>query len=125
DTVLLLNGAANARGPAGWLFSHPLEVLRCRRSRDVRRTLKRGDEAVRAGAYAAGYVSYEASYAFEPKLAQVMDDSFDRDLVWMGIYPERIELADEVLAAWDETSREHSFCIDEVQFELCREQYVE
>ena len=65
-------------------FSRPLRVIETRDAREVRRTLRAVDEAVRGGSYAAGFVTYEAAAAFGlPSGAG--DDRLP--LVCFGIYP--------------------------------------
>jgi para-aminobenzoate synthetase / 4-amino-4-deoxychorismate lyase len=46
--------------------------------------------AVRGGAHAAGFIAYEASPAFEPKLG-VRPPRADLPLLWFGLFDERVE----------------------------------
>lgn len=70
-------------------FTEPVRIIEARRVADVRTALKAVDEAVRAGSYAAGFVTYEAAAAFglpagagDPRLP----------LLWFGIFPpDRVE----------------------------------
>lgn len=52
------NRNGSLKGPL--LFSNPVEVITTRDSHEVRHCLEQIDQAVAAGFYAAGYVSYEA-----------------------------------------------------------------
>ncbi len=66
------------------LFTRPQRIIQARESCDVKRALAEVDDAIAAGLYAAGYVTYEA--------AAGLDDAFttkiqsETDLVWFGIF---------------------------------------
>jgi len=56
---------ARLRTPRGWrTFRNPFEVLQATRPEDVVACLVEVEQAVRRGAYAAGFVTYEAATAF-------------------------------------------------------------
>jgi len=65
-------------------FSEPLSVFEAWEPKDVIRVLDAVENATKEGQYAAGYITYEASSAF--------DDSYsvfscsDSPLIWFGIY---------------------------------------
>lgn len=85
-TVLLDGVRADAdTGRAGtWLFSDPHEILRADRLGDVERLLESLDRSLARGQYVAGWLAYEAAYAFDPDRfagAQVR-----APLAWFGIY---------------------------------------
>ena len=66
-TVLLQHGALDARR---WLlFRRPAAILVAERPGDVLALLAEAEAAVRAGRWAAGFLSYEAAPAFDPALA--------------------------------------------------------
>jgi para-aminobenzoate synthetase / 4-amino-4-deoxychorismate lyase len=69
-----------------WLsFSKPVEVVQAALPRDVRPAIRRVDEAVsRRRLFAAGFVSYEASPAFDTALK--VRSSQDLPLAWFGLY---------------------------------------
>ena len=67
------------------LFERPLEIVTAMRVEDVRPALEKIEaECARNGRYAAGFVSYEASPAFDGALTTQPPDRFP--LVWFGIY---------------------------------------
>ncbi len=92
------SGAADAR-----FFSDPRDLFVAREPADVVPVLKAA-QAARAttGGTLAGYVSYEAGYAFEPHLAHLAPPRTGAagPLVWLGLFgrPETIRAAD--MAAW-------------------------
>lgn len=55
-------------GRGGWLFAGPEDVIEARILAEVRPALERISDAQAAGKYLAGYMSYEAGYALEPRL---------------------------------------------------------
>ncbi len=54
------------------LFADPLEIVRAERLEDVVPALEKADAARRSGRWVAGFVGYEAGYAFERKLAPML-----------------------------------------------------
>jgi para-aminobenzoate synthetase component 1 len=75
-------------GPGGGaaLFDAPREVIVARRADQVRAALARADRARERGAWLAGYVSYEAGYALEPRLARLMPRRRPGPLVALGVF---------------------------------------
>lgn len=71
-----------------WLhYSHPFKVVQTERTQEVRDALREIESLVNAnGWYAAGFVSYEASPAFDSAL-HVLNSS-DFPLLWFGLYAE-------------------------------------
>lgn len=82
-------------GPQGRAaqFTAPKEVIVAHEAAEVAPALARLDAARAAGGWIAGYVSYEAGYALEPKLAALMPAERDHPLVAFGVYdaPEAAE----------------------------------
>ncbi|MFA4844314.1 MAG: aminodeoxychorismate synthase component I [Candidatus Margulisiibacteriota bacterium] len=66
------------------LFTSPLEVITCREPAKLATTFTAMEKALAAGYYLAGFISYEAGYAFETKLKD--KDHYDFPLVQMGVY---------------------------------------
>lgn len=67
-------------------FVDPQIVLRADRVEDVVPVLQRVEQATAQGAWAAGFVTYEAAPAFDP--AMVVATPHRMPLAWFGIYPE-------------------------------------
>jgi para-aminobenzoate synthetase component I len=99
------------------VFAGPEEIVCVRRRADILPALARLEAARREGKWIAGYMSYEAGYAFEQKLAPLIEDNRETPLLNFGIFdtpqPDGHPLADarqrsenepfitEPAAAWD------------------------
>lgn len=71
--------------PGTTLFANPHARIVARTADEVVPALAAADAARAAGAWVAGYLSYEAGYALEPKLAALMPQT-DTPLVVLGVY---------------------------------------
>jgi len=73
-------------------FRQPEGLLVALEAREVRAALRAADEAITAGRYVAGYLSYEAGAAFGLRVCEVAKDG--PPLLWLGVFgpPEEIEL---------------------------------
>ena len=94
DSVLLDTAWPDASGvPAGpLLFTHPVRVLTAATRAEVSPLLAALDRAADAGLFAAGYLAYEAGYAFEEVAASAPSAGL---LGWFGVYraPQRLSAA--------------------------------
>lgn len=84
DTVLLETTRVTKEETRSLLFTQPLFVLQCRELAAVHALLNEAEHALRTGYYVAGFLAYEAGYAFEktlpaPRLA-------DTPLLRFGVY---------------------------------------
>ncbi len=73
-----------AQGPA--LFDQPRAMISALRPDEVRGALAAIDAARAEGFWVAGYVSYEAGYALEPRLAALMPQKRRLPLVQFGVF---------------------------------------
>jgi para-aminobenzoate synthetase/4-amino-4-deoxychorismate lyase len=79
-------GFVLVRQVSGWrMYRRPLRVLSADDSETLQRALAEIDRHVKSGGEAAGFLSYEAGYALEPKLGHLLDDRRD-PLCWFGLY---------------------------------------
>ena len=76
---------ARAGGAAARLYRAPFEVIEANRLDEVRTALERLRAAVDGGAHAAGYLTYEAGLAFEPRLAAGARET-GGPLLWFGLF---------------------------------------
>jgi len=82
-----------------FLFTGPVEIIRCTRIEEVAPALRRIDRISRES-WVAGYLAYEAGYAFEPRLRGLFDRSrFRGDLAWFGVFS-RPHIFDHEKRAW-------------------------
>ena len=96
--VLLDDGRPGAT-PSGRLYRRAVEIVEARRIEEVRPGLRRLRDAAGRGLHAAGYLSYEAGYALEAKLAQhwAAPSGEEPPLLWFGLF-DRVEELDDVAA---------------------------
>ncbi len=73
-------------GDTRWgVFENPSDILVAWTPRDVRELLKKIEKAAESGAWAAGFISYEASPAFDPAF-KVKTPSGESPLAWFAVY---------------------------------------
>ena len=68
------------------LFADPRDIVVARTAGEVLPAFERMEAARRSGRWLAGYVAYEAGYAFEEKLAPLIPDGRETPLIAMGIF---------------------------------------
>lgn len=73
------------------IFADPAEIIAAASLREVGPCLERLAAAVARGAYAAGFIAYEAAPAFDPAMKTPAPG--DLPLLWFGIYPTMLERA--------------------------------
>ncbi len=91
------------------LFRNPARVIEARVPAEVRQSLVTADQALAEGFWVAGYVAFEAGYAFEPSLTNLYRPLPDgAPLLWLGCYqpPEigddagPIDIATSIAPGW-------------------------
>lgn len=99
--VLIDDAREQASQPAR-LYVDPVEIVRADSVEAVMPALERLRTARRNGLHAAGYLAYEAGFAFEPRLSRLAGNKPDRPLLWFGLFNDVTELAPaEVPALFD------------------------
>jgi len=83
DFILLECCRAGSEDSASYLFRDALEVISCREPGQVEATLARAEEALSDGNWLAGYLTYEAGYAFEEIEGAPLPDM---PLIRLGVY---------------------------------------
>jgi para-aminobenzoate synthetase / 4-amino-4-deoxychorismate lyase len=74
------------REESGWrAYRRPSRILSASDPETLARALAEIDRHVKSGGEAAGFLSYEAGYALEPKLRPLLGDKSD-PLCWFGLY---------------------------------------
>ena len=81
--VIALDHGPRAR-PA--LFTRPRDLLLAWSRAEVANVLDRAEAARGAGAWVAGYIAYEAGYAFEPRLSGIPQHDPRAPLVALGVF---------------------------------------
>lgn len=82
----------NLTGGPSLLFARPRRVLETDRLEDVPRLLAEAEAEAAGGAHVAGYLAYEAGFAFEERLRPLMPERPGVPLVWLGVYDAPREL---------------------------------
>jgi len=77
--------AVMREGPLWRVYRRPREVLEARDAGALVRLLERIEQHVIAGGEAAGFLCYEAGYAFEPRLQPLLVN-WRGPLAWFGLY---------------------------------------
>jgi para-aminobenzoate synthetase/4-amino-4-deoxychorismate lyase len=77
------------------LYRNPVEIVSARTSAEIAPALARLRAATAAGRHAAGWMSYEAGHALDPKLAPLAVPAGPDDpwLLWFGLFAEAETLA--------------------------------
>ncbi|MBT2188507.1 aminodeoxychorismate synthase component I [Sphingobium nicotianae] len=84
--VLLDDARPQGAGQA-MLFRDPVEIVRAERLDEVLPALARIEASVAGGLHAAGYLSYVAGHAFEPRLSRLAPREGDEGpLLWFGLF---------------------------------------
>ena len=79
-------GFVLVRQESGWrMYRRPARILSAADPAALDRVLAEINLHVKSGGEAAGFLSYEAGYALEPKLARLLGDRND-PLCWFGLY---------------------------------------
>lgn len=85
QNAILLETSRPGGGEArSYFFLNPLHIVQCACLSQVENCLAHIHQALRDGYHAAGFLGYEAGYAFEKRLATTVRTS--TPLLWFGIY---------------------------------------
>jgi para-aminobenzoate synthetase/4-amino-4-deoxychorismate lyase len=97
-SVLLKTARPDEENRWSYLFTDPLEILATSDKNEIPRIFESIQNAIQSGYYAAGFVSYEAGYHFEPAAMRFLGalERGSLPLLWFGIYRDPIR--------WDETA---------------------
>ena len=87
-SVLLRSGDPSAEDNKSYLFTAPIKILSTRDLQSIPDIFDQVENALRAGHYVAGFLSYEAGYHFEPAAlgrSQRLPNT-DLPFAWFGVY---------------------------------------
>ncbi len=85
-SILLESTRRDRQNVRTYLFETPVQIISCKSLGEVEQCLSDIDRAVKDGLYAAGYMTYEAGYAFEPVFHSIK--RLPNPLLWFGIFEE-------------------------------------
>lgn len=86
---VLIDDARDGVARPARLYRDPVEIVSVRRVDQVAGALERLANARHRGLHAAGFLSYEAGFALEPRLARLLPDDRGMDappLLWFGLF---------------------------------------
>lgn len=85
-----------AAGPA-LLFADPVEIVQAEAAAQVADAFARIEAGLARGLHAAGFLSYELGYVFEPRLAGLLPAQRSLPLIWFGLFEAPRAIAAETL----------------------------
>ena len=91
-------------GGRSLLYVHPLDVITAWAPEDIEPGLDAIAAGVAEGLYAAGFFSYELGYCFEPRLRELLPESRDVPLFWVGLFGAPQPFDDAATRAWLEAN---------------------
>ncbi|TGK18143.1 bifunctional aminodeoxychorismate synthase component I/aminotransferase [Leptospira fluminis] len=83
------------------ILAFPEEVFTTNRRSEVLKIIRKIEDKVSEGFFAAGWISYESGEAFLKGDGEYIDSSFDFPLVWFGTFQEYKILEKEELESWE------------------------
>ncbi len=97
---VLLDDARSQRASAARLYRDPVRCLVAKTADQLDAILAELRAAGRQGLHAAGYLSYEAGFAFEPRLRPLLDAMEPQTLAWFGLFERHDVIAAEAVPQW-------------------------
>lgn len=98
--VLLDDARTGGRASPARLYRDPVRCLSARTADELDALLATLRAAGEAGLHAAGYLSYEAGFAFEPCLRPLLDALGPMPLAWFGLFEGHDLIAARQVPAW-------------------------
>lgn len=124
QTFVLLDNNSGS-GPPSLLFSDPLDIVSASTPEEVPAAMKRIEEGIAAGLYAAGFFAYELGYVLEPKLFHLMPEKRNVPLLWIGLYKAPVEMTSAEVEHWLAThTRSGSFRFTDVSLSWSEAEYL-
>jgi para-aminobenzoate synthetase/4-amino-4-deoxychorismate lyase len=125
QTFVLLDNNSGS-GPPSLLFSEPIDIISANTPEEVPGALKRIEDGVKSGLYAAGFFAYELGYVLEPKLAPLLPEQRNVPLLWIGLYKAPAEMTSAEVEHWLAThTRSGSFRFTDVSLSWSEKEYIE
>jgi len=96
---VLLDDARAVGASAARLYQRPAAVISAQSVAELDSALESVRAAQRSGYHVAGFLSYEAGFALEARLAGHADPAVPTPLAWFGVFDRCIEIAADQIAA--------------------------
>ncbi len=111
-------------GKASVLFEDPVEIVRCDRPDQAEAALDQLVRALARGLFAAGFLSYELGYLFEPRLAPLVPAVRTQPLIWMGLFARPRALDDATAGAFLAARRDGGHALGRLRLSMDRADYL-
>lgn len=82
--IYLATNKTDQLNQQSYFFDHPIEIIKCFKQGEVEKCFAKMEKALACGLYLAGFLSYEAGYAFERAFSSATAYSFP--LICFGAY---------------------------------------
>lgn len=122
-TFILLDNARDENGTS-YLFEEPYDIAYAKTPDEVPAALKKIEVACAAGAYAAGFFSYELGYVLEKKLSPHLPPEGDTPLIWFWLFKTRKSLKRGCVRAWLENKCKASCDVSNIQPRWNEQEYT-
>ncbi|MBI3579879.1 MAG: aminodeoxychorismate synthase component I, partial [Ignavibacteriales bacterium] len=86
NSILLETTKPDKENFRSYVFSQPISIIQAFSLEQIESCLSEVESAIRTGYWVAGYIAYEAGYAFENVLKTPVQ--FNQPLMWFGVYEE-------------------------------------
>lgn len=97
---VLFDDARPADAAPARLYADPVEVVAAQGASNVSAALDRIAAAKKRGLHAAGFLSYEAGSALEPRLRALQHPGGALPLLWFGLFRDYLEIPADDMPAW-------------------------
>ncbi len=97
---VLLDDARVQGGSPARLYRDPVRCLSAHTAEELDQLLDELRSAGRSGLHAAGYLTYEAGYALEPRLRPLLDALGPMRLAWFGLFERHDVMPPEAVPGW-------------------------
>ena len=121
NSVFLETGLFDSDNKYSYLFKNPLEVVSCHNPDEVKPSIDKIERMLRKGLFAAGFISYETGFAFEPALKQ--DKFYDFPLLWFGIFTKPV-VFDHRYIKFDDDIPSGDYSMNSVKPDISENEYI-
>lgn len=97
---ILLDDARSGRASAARLYRNPVRCLAARSAEDLDRLVDDVREAGTQGLHVAGYLTYEAGLALEPRLRPLLATMPAMQLAWFGLFERHDVMPPDAVDGW-------------------------
>jgi para-aminobenzoate synthetase / 4-amino-4-deoxychorismate lyase len=104
-----------------YLFTRPEEIISCNNLTHVIPSINQIESRLKSGMFAAGFISYEAGFAFEKAFS--INKPFNFPLLWFGIF-NKPDIFDHKYLEFEDVAGDTGCAISNVKADISRSQYV-